>query len=548
MYVVYQKRGRPLLGLDQYIPPRVYCKPMKSSLVLLASLALTIVGAFIILRPGNHPVSVPSAGPVTAVAAESSSVTSSTLAYPVVGIVRADKEVTVLARTAGTVRYVGRHEGDTAATGDVLVVAENPVVAAEYTRQGLASALSVAAARRDELASAGGAGASSLAYAGSEARDAAQSEAETARLSEASELLSVTLTGTAAALAPILRFIEENKSQFPAEALQLYESVVIDLYGRETNFFSVGGISPSRDEAGLLTAVSLGTASSTDKEAVARELSLTLGRLTKAFVLAEEDFLDRTNLASDDPRFVAYNGARTALATLTGSVTGALAAVHNAADSAAVGTVGRLTTTDQAALLAKTSAADVVLATLMQDLTEELGEAQAAVVAAELGLGIEVAPFSGTVTQVFVEEGQHVMPGTPLLSYVSTAEQEVEVTVAPALRSYLVVGAPLVIDGQVVGVVDRLAPDAALGGVPVFIRLTTPFPLGASLRGLLELPVEATRISRRELFFAASGPYVVDALGESVSVRIVFDAGDTLYIEPVQKLVLPLTEATGIRL
>ncbi len=170
---------------------------------------------------------------------------------------------------------------------------------------------------------------------------------------------------------------------------------------------------------------------------------------------------------------------------------------------------------------------------------------------AELSLGLIKAPFAGVVSEVLVEVGEYVQPGTPLFVLISLADQELEVRVPGPLLSRIKVGSDFMVDDKVIGRVDRIVPVLNGGSASVYLALDIPFAIGQTLRGELELVgdnKDELMISRRELFFSAHGPYIKTNDGKEVAVSIVLDEGETLLVVPEEEITTTLLPATGIRL
>jgi hypothetical protein len=293
-------------------------------------------------------------------------------------------------------------------------------------------------------------------------------------------------------------------------------------------------------------------------ETDAIDLSILLGELIEttkstAAVLteAESEFLDSNKISRTDSRYVAYQNERAALASLIADLTSAKGALLSAYTGGLTNSLTAGQSTYEAERSAQNAALQKALGEELYAAVLSLGEAERAVVLAQIADGENRSPVDAVVNEVLVEEGEFVVAGKPLMTIVGSAEEEVVVTIPQSLRSLLAVGIPFVIEGETVGEVSRIAPKAEGGAVKVYITLTVLLPLGDIARGALSLPTELgelRQISRRELFFGQAGPYVMTTTGEKIEVSIVHDAGEWLLIDPISALDGDLVSAFGVRL
>ena len=68
---------------------------------------------------------------------------------------------------------------------------------------------------------------------------------------------------------------------------------------------------------------------------------------------------------------------------------------------------------------------------------QSVARSNSEVLRAQLSLAYTQAPFAGVVSKVYVEDGEYVTPGTPLLELRGTGVYEVAVTVPAEFASYV---------------------------------------------------------------------------------------------------------------
>jgi hypothetical protein len=270
------------------------------------------------------------------------------------------------------------------------------------------------------------------------------------------------------------------------------------------------------------------------------------------FALAEPEFLDEKKLSRTDTRFVSYQTFRSDV-THEGS---AIVATRSGLIQAIAASGSSDLSTERG--LGETSV-NAELATLQASLGDELyravvslGEAERAVVMAEIGEGENRAPFSAYVDEVLVEEGEYVTVGQPLMTLVGNEGRELVVKIPVAMQSFVFVGTPFSVADEVVGQVDRIVPVAHGGAVSVYVTLTSPLAFGETVQGELTVSPEQDTglypIARHYLYFGVAGAYVKNGEGTSFPVTIVYDAGDTLVVKSAVPLPSTLVPAVGVRL
>lgn len=475
-----------------------------------------------------------------------------TFAFPVIGTVAAADEVTVRARQAGVVSEIFVTEGDAAARGTTLSVILDPVLSARLSEQETASLIMQLREERVAVAERAGAAEAILNLRTASSTAAASLSASRHGTETAARLAELALETVQVTIPAVLRFVQDNTTYFTSESLTAYRSSLATLYGTQPSYLRIGPLSSGSTGTALLA--KLETASTTDPAALAlllTDVKRALGDLRVVFADSVSEFLDRTELASNDPIYEGYLETQQSIVTLEAEVVSALNSLAQAADGAT------LTATTQAGIVALGevgSATALEQDRLARELLAEssaLAAAQNSVVRAALSLGIESAPFSGVVRTVLVEEGENVLPGTPLLRLVGSNAREVVVSVPSVLLSRVTVGLPVTLDGRVVGIVDRVAPPHEFGSGEVFVVLNEEFAVGTTLRAAIELPLQEKSeraLAREYLGFAPAGPYVETSEGERIAVTVIYDAGKWLVVSGAVSTSTTLVPLVGIRL
>lgn len=455
-----------------------------------------------------------------------------TFAYSVVGTVKAADEVVVQARQAGVVSELSVREGEVTESGAVLGVILDPVTAARLTVEEVAGLMMQL---REESASVDrGAGATTAALSAATTAVVAETSLESAAHRKEAALASAALALEMAktTVPAVLRFVQDNKTLFTSESLTVYRNSLDTFYGAQPSYLRIGPLLGGREGTALFSVLE---SSSTDSDTLraVTNVRAALGDLRVVFKDSASEFLDRTNLASSDAAYQEYITRQQELLTLETTLLAAETDLVSATNASA------LTASTQAGLVATSEVAAAAareqerVARELRAQSASLAAAQASVVRAGLSLGVERAPFQGTVRDVYVEAGENVQPGTPLMTLVGDGAREAVVSVPTALLSRVVVGQPLMVDGHMVGVVDRVAPSRASGSGEVFVTLEENIPVGTTLRGSLEVPLISTNervVYRSYLGFSPTGPFVVTDSGLSVPVTVTYDAGEWLVV------------------
>lgn len=478
---------------------------------------------------------------------------TSSLSVPVVGTVTAAKQATIYAQTAGVITALPYQEGAVVTAGVTLSVQSTPVLSAEanlaQTQVGLTGAQQRAAvsARADQAQ-----GASARLYTATELAQlrAVQNDARTA---ESLDTLLRTVQANAAVTLATMDYVSNNRSLFSADGLRLFEQVLRDGYGIPPGYFNGGIMYGGGRTLSLREQLEM----IQDNEvasplAVENATTVTLSMLeTLAQVLQTAERYVFARGTESEETTNAYLAQKSAVASATLELTTTKQLVRQVVDAAledavVQGSSVTVSEIDEAAALAQRDfAVDIA------DWSTAVATAQVGVVAAQASLGTVKAPFSGVVSRVLVEEGEYVSPGTPLLELVGDGVREIAVTVPATLGASIEVGQAFLVDGEVVGTVDRVSPTTVGKGQTIMIALNRSVALvGESVRGFIETESGTTVyvVPRAYVSFSSDGAFIRYEDGEVSPVRILHDAVGTLYLEVATVLDKPLSPVLGVSL
>jgi hypothetical protein len=155
------------------------------------------------------------------------------------------------------------------------------------------------------------------------------------------------------------------------------------------------------------------------------------------------------------------------------------------------------------------------------------------------------------IKDVFVDYGEYLMPGSPILTIVGNTAQEIKVTVPKTILPMLHVGDAFVSNEVIVGHVDRFAPVLSAGKVEVFISLENgEYTNGDTLKGSIEITLEdlenVVYVPRDYLHFDNSGVFVLTEEKEPIQVQIVYDGGKFVLVKSENITSKKLTPSKGI--
>ena len=471
---------------------------------------------------------------------------SADLPLAVSGLVEASDRAVVSARTSGVLTSVLAAEGTYAPSGSVLArldtpVADARVVLAERELE-LARLDRTLATSLTELESVQ---ARAVAYSAEEIAFLRASSSDT-RVIEATDSLRGQAEQSLLALGAALDFVDDNRSLFDAEALAQYRQVVSDLYGSIPKQFQSKvqvPVSGSQNIQALLELMH--TDDFLDVTAMRELSSLIHTELALTAALYEGGERD-AYIDNNDARTEAYLTERTALVETL---------IAHAAQSAAAGT--KLDAVLEDATVQQKNVTVTDIDRQMADVQAEFGKAIEAagtnvamagvsLAAAERSLGDVRSPFSGTVAEVLVDEGEYIQAGTPILTLIGSSGRELTVAIPNSLLPLVHTGAEFSTDGHVLGIVDRVGvPYGGHSATAVIVLSRDDVTVGETLHGTLLLAGsdDIFTAPRGVIHFDSEGPYIVYQNGIKARVEIVYDAGTTVYVTTDTFLSEPLALA-----
>lgn len=474
---------------------------------------------------------------------------ANTITYPVAGLVEAGESITIFAKRSGFVEQISVVEGDVVEAGAALVVAVDPVTRSRLAVQNEAGILNALKAASASVGAAERESATSIGFEQSVALATLGTAASADRTAAAETKLALTLAQVEAVVPQALRFVQDNKPLFTSESMDLYTEVVEAFYKQEPNYLRIGFTTSGEDTALLTRVAEAKSASSSEMLTVAELVGDELGTLIDLYAQSESEFFDRDQLASDAAELAAYSESRTALTELS---VGLVTAIDGAAalGSSESSTAVTATSSVALALVNKDTAISLrALTAQIENATGQLSAAELSVLVTELGLGLSEAPFAGMVTEVYVEHGQYVEAGQPLVRLSGSGAQEMKIKLSGAALN-VQAGDAFMINNKTVGTVDRVVPVLEAGSATAYVTFTEAQQVGAVVRGELGVTVGAGlyTISRDYVAFDSVGPYVVTKAGEKIYLKIVHDNGAELVVEGERELNEELVPAFGIRL
>ncbi len=165
-----------------------------------------------------------------------------------------------------------------------------------------------------------------------------------------------------------------------------------------------------------------------------------------------------------------------------------------------------------------------------------LNTAKLDLLSAEESLFTVKSPFVGQVSEIYVEEGEYVSAGQPVLKIVNDEGLEMVAQIPSRLLPedrYILLGKNFLIDGRNVGKVDRLVTASGAGFVKLFISITDKdIQPGSELSGYINLEVNNNIFSLPKdfIYFKDTQPFIKYEDGELSPVEIVYDNGKTLWV------------------
>jgi multidrug efflux pump subunit AcrA (membrane-fusion protein) len=528
---------------------------MKKNATILTSLFLILVVTVIITLWGEKSAEVieQKASRDTASEATAVYVSTSTIPVSVSGMVVAKDEMVVRAQVAGELTSLVAREGQRVTAGEVLARQSVPVREAEITlaqARGDLSALEQSLATEQAQLSQGQAEA--IAYSAQQIAEL-RSDAGLARTEEA-EL--ATLTSVESALLTAVSasdFVNSNRTLFTREGLDAYDQVLADLYGNVPNYFQRFFL-PSRTNSENLLEIFTEFRDSDDVSVVelqnlASSVATQLETISTLFATAERDVFDQEDRTEELAS--AYIAERQAVIQEISGLQNAMAQLQLSIDSALQDIENQQLNVIVTADDLEVARVQARYAELINNQSTVVTSATEGVAAASVSLGVMNAPFAGVITEVMVERGAVVMPGEPVMRMVGDTMREVEVVVPASLVSQLREGNEFMVDGEIVGFVDRFSPYAVGGGALVVVSIMNDeYQIGETITGqiILSPDSELYRVPRSYVHFDNDGAFVQYQDEGRSRASIVYDAGDYYIIEVQTVSQLPLVQLNNVSL
>lgn len=479
----------------------------------------------------------------------------STFGYAVSGVIESSDSITVRAQTAGVVTALSHREGSEVNVGDVLLTQEVPLLDSRIALTQSTNELT-ALSQNAALITHTGESESARVLQGAKLENLMLTkEGATSSSENSTSLLATQVYGAVAVLVSVLDFIDLHESYFTRESLKEFRETVGVLYGESQTFFN-GPLQyrlESHDD--ILTLLDVLTKDTMYPDTaqlivVATLVDGELNAVRNVLVDGESDFFDAKVVKEESTLYGAYLGHRERIVEAQATLRSRIGSVRDS-----------LVTNEQSILSAETQSTlqEIEYATAAQKAENAAQSAQQSnrvsnaaldVLYAEGSLGMPRAPFSGVIGEVFVNEGEYVVPGTALMTLVGVGAKELRVTVPATMLPYLEEGAAFTSDSIVLGHVTRFAPVLTSGVVTVFIALTdADFVPGDILRGEIQCKLavsEVIALPRAYLSFDSTGAYVRTLSGARVRVVIMHDTGTTLLVKPITPIAEPLMKTVGM--
>ncbi len=374
------------------------------------------------------------------------------------------------------------------------------------------------------------------------------------RISEATELVLNNLEQTILVAIDSLNYVNQNRFLFDASGLKVFDLLIVNLYGKIPNYFQ-GGLGRSiHSDVDLLFLLNLMKSKESltflEVQTISDLAQDQLEALGYIFSTGENDIFDRHSSVSTDSDQSEYLNYREKVLSAEQSLIGARSNFQKTVDTVLEGLVSQ-------DVNIKISVLDEELVNLQYEYSVQialqadiLASATEAVAQAERSLSQVTAPFAGVVSKVFVNKGEYVLPGTPLLRLVGSEAIEVMVTVPSQFLSGIKIGQSFFIEGELIGFVDRFSSVVESGSSQVVISLIdiNDIFVGTSLSGDLSLDglSDVYQVPRTHMHFDADGSYVVYETEEKARVDIVYDDGYVYFIKVNKKQSIPLLSTNSI--
>ena len=459
------------------------------------------------------------------------------------GLVEATNSATIYAETAGVVASLPFREGDSVTVSDILSKQSSPVVDANIR---LANAqadlvrserLTTIEANQSSLETAlvSGTSADQLAVL----RDTGNQ----ARIDEAAKALSIGVSGNLNTILSAVDYINNHRSLFTAQGLDDYDEVLKLIYGQTPTYFtSILAPSPERSFVSLKSLSEQASSTVADARAAGDRTVQILLLLDQALASAEDDVFNKRNSPTETLK-KSYLSQKSNISVALQSMEELLASTNQTIDAALEDAVIQAKSVSLADLDQQSAETQLEYSLEIANNSAMVQDASVGLANAEKSLGIARAPFSGLVTEVFLDEGEYASPGTPLLRLIGDGMTEIKVTVPQLLGDSLATGQSFVVGGEVVGFVERFVVEENGRGFTVIITLQDDqFLVGETVRGFVVVDQSETVFSvpREYVHFDSDGALVRYQTGDHSRVRIVYDNGRSLFLVVEEPKAAPL--------
>lgn len=525
--------------------------PYKVQFIITLALGTSILGYIFLTPEEGHTENVPTQKALYSIPA------STTVPVRVSGIVEAVDTVIVRAQVGGTLKSLRVSEGTPVVQGALLSVIDAPVISSEIALQDAYGTLSVVAKEAAQTAQEQQTERNTYLAQDTSIQSTLRKQNDENRIQDSARLVLTNLNGSILTLVAALDFIDTNRSLFPKESLDAYQGIIASLYSDDEPAFLSNGVRYNlhSESEGIALLKSLQAQAQMDVNSVLQISTLVAGELSalqNVFTTAETRFFDEKRLATDMGVYAQYLEHRSKTVTAQNSLQTSVNALRTTFDTS---TTNTQTLDTSLALAHIDEQASQVQARYAENLTQQqiaVSNAQSGVARAQYSLTQSHAPFSGVISEVFVEQGEYVAPGTPLYTIVGKGVREVKTSVPIAYLPLLAEGELFMMDNVPAGIVRHFAPLAVEGSVEVFIELTSPqFVIGDVVRGELLLESSNTNVitvPRSHLFFDSHGAYITYESGEHTYFHILHDIGDFVYGTPEVLRDIPLIPSSSINL
>jgi multidrug efflux pump subunit AcrA (membrane-fusion protein) len=475
--------------------------------------------------------------------------------YPVSGTVEATNNLTVHAKTAGTVTSILGEEGTFVNKGDALVVQTVPLLKNKIDLQESQNTLAELSQNNALIQSKSNLD-KSLVNLNSAQKNLELTVKNISKQDKNTASLLLTQTNASAlTLVSTLNFIDEYEAYFPSETLKKFKETVAKLYGEEKTYMTgyvKYNIKSNESILDKLRNINIETYSDLEKlitlaKTVDDELDATKNLLEDA----EYRFLDSHTFSTSDTGYTSYLSNRASVIETQANLRNLI----STADSVLMQNSFSLLNSDTNNKIGfiNSQSADNAFGN-QSDIykqTTTLSKKQLDLLRAQQNLGVSTSPFPGVIKDVFVDYGEYLMPGSPILTIVGNTAQEIKVTVPKTILPMLHVGDAFVSNEVIVGHVDRFAPVLSAGKVEVFISLENgEYTNGDTLKGSIEITLDGLEnvvyVPRDYLHFDNSGVFVLTEEKEPIQVQIVYDGGKFVLVKSENITSKKLTPSKGI--